>query len=118
VDTEMLRRGWGEVLEKLKGQRKMRLEATAKLATVGSYDGQTMELVFPPGRDFHAGMVQDKAGELTDVLGELYGVRPKIRCTVRQGMTVEPEADEPPPSPEAAEALLRAQFGAEVVEED
>ncbi len=114
----MLRRGWAEVLGTLKNRRHMRLHATAQLATVGSFDGETVELVFPPGRDFHAGMVQEKARELSDVLGELFGVRPKLRCTVRQGMAVEPEADEPPPSPEAAEALLRAQFGAEVVEEE
>jgi hypothetical protein len=35
---------------------------------------------------------------------------------VRQGMVAEPEPDEPPASPEDAEALVREQFGAEVVE--
>ncbi len=114
----MLRRGWSDVLDTLKGRRHMRLQATAELATVGSYDGDTMELVFPPGREFAARMVEDRSGELKEVLGELFGIKPKLRFTVRQGMTVEPEADEPPPSPEAAEALLRAQFGAEVVEEE
>ena len=36
---------------------------------------------------------------------------------MRQGMALEPETEEPPSSPEDAEALLKAQFGAEVVEE-
>ena len=117
VDTEMLRRGWGDVLESLRSRRHMQLHATAQLATVGTYDGDTMELVFPPGREFGARKVEEKAGQLQEVLGELFGIKPKLKCTVRQGMTLEPETDEPPPSPEAAEALLRSQFGAEVVED-
>ncbi|MDQ4006316.1 MAG: hypothetical protein M3135_08475, partial [Actinomycetota bacterium] len=118
VDTEMLRRGWGDVVETLRARRHMQLHATAQLATVGSFDGDTMELVFPPGREFGARKVEEKSAQLVDVLGELFGVRPKLRCTVRQGMALEPETDEPPPSPEAAEALLRSQFGAEVVEDE
>ncbi|MGH2684175.1 MAG: hypothetical protein ACRDJP_01745, partial [Actinomycetota bacterium] len=108
----------GDVLEALRSRRHMQLHATAQLATVGSFDGDTMELVFPPGREFGARKVEEKSGQLVDVLGELFGIKPKLRCTVRQGMTLEPETDEPPPSPEAAEALLRSQFGAEVVEDE
>jgi DNA polymerase-3 subunit gamma/tau len=117
VDTEMLRRSWRDVLEQLKARRHMQLQATAELATVGSYDGTTLELVLPPGKDFAARKVEEKSLQLIAVLEELFGIRPQITCTVRQGMALEPETDEPPSTPEDAEALLKAQFGAEVVEE-
>jgi len=117
VDAEMLRRSWRDVLEQLKARRHMQIHATAELATVGSYDGTTLELVLPPGKDFAARKVEEKSPQLVAVLEELFGIRPKVTCTVRQGMAIEPEAEESPASPEAAEELLKAQFGAEVVEE-
>jgi DNA polymerase-3 subunit gamma/tau len=118
VDTEMLRRSWPQVLDALKAQRKMRLFASSQLATVGSFDGTTLELVFPPGRDVGAAKVRELSADLVEVLRELFGIAPTVTCTVREGSAIEVADDEPPPSPEAAEALLRAQFGAELVEED
>ncbi|HKX25140.1 MAG TPA: hypothetical protein VJP08_02360 [Actinomycetota bacterium] len=118
VDAEMLRRSWPEVLEALKARRKMVLFASAQVATVGSFEGETIELVFPPGREVGAAKVEERSADLIEVLQELFGIAPTVRCTVRQGTAVEATEDEPPPSPEAAEALVRAQFGAEVVEEE
>jgi DNA polymerase-3 subunit gamma/tau len=118
VDAEMLRRSWPEVLEALKSRRKMVLFASAQVATVGSFEGDTIELVFPPGREVGAAKVEERSADLVEVLQELFGITPTIRCTVRQGTAVEATDDEPPPSPEAAEALVRAQFGAEVIEEE
>jgi DNA polymerase III subunit gamma/tau len=118
VDAEMLRRSWPEVLEALKARRKMVLFASAQVATVGSFEGETIELVFPPGREVGAAKVEERSADLVEVLQELFGIAPTVRCTVRQGTAVEATDDEPPPSPEAAEALVRAQFGAEVVEEE
>jgi len=118
VDTEMLRRSWPQVLDTLKAKRKMRLFASSQLATVGSFDGNTMELVFPPGREVGAAKVRELSADLVGVLTELFGISPAVTCTVREGTAVDVVDDEPPPSPEAAEALLRAQFGAELVEED
>jgi DNA polymerase-3 subunit gamma/tau len=117
VDAQMLRRAWPQVVEALKGRRRMVLFANAQVATVGSFDGSTLELIFPPGREFGARKIEQKQGDLVDVLSELFGISPTIRCTVREGTVPEPESDEPPASPEAAEDLLRRQFGAEVVEE-
>ena len=113
----MLRRSWADVVEALKERRKMVLFANAQLATVGTYDGETLELVFPPGKEFGAKKIEDKRGELVEVLEALFGITPKVLCTVRAGMVpeAEPESDDPP-SPEAAEALVKEQFGAEVVE--
>jgi DNA polymerase III subunit gamma/tau len=118
VDAEMLRRSWPEVLEALKARRKMVLFASAQVATVGSFEEETIELVFPPGREVGAAKVEERSADLIEVLQELFGIAPTVRCTVRQGTAVEATDDEPPPSPEAAEALVRAQFGAEVVEEE
>jgi len=113
----MLRRSWADVVEALKDRRKMVLFANAQLATVGNYDGETMELVFPPGKDFAARNVEEKRAELVEVLEALFGIAPKLLCTVRAGMVPEPEPEsEDPPSPEAAEELVKEQFGAEVVE--
>jgi hypothetical protein len=114
----MLRRSWSQVVEALRARRKMIASANAQLATVGAFDGRTLELVLPPGREFAARKLEEKHQEVGSVLQELFGISPTIRCSVREGTVLEPDADEPPASPEAAEALLRAQFGAEVVEED
>jgi DNA polymerase-3 subunit gamma/tau len=117
VDAEMLRRSWPQVLDALKSRRKMVLFASAQVATVGSFDGEQLELVFPPGREVGAAKVQERSSDLVEVLDELFGVTPKVRATVREGTVVETVEDEPPPTPEAAEELLKTQFGAEVVDE-
>ncbi|HEX9824757.1 MAG TPA: DNA polymerase III subunit gamma/tau [Actinomycetota bacterium] len=117
VTAEMLRRSWGQVIDALRDRRKMVVFANAQVATVGSFDGETLELVFPPGREFGPRKVEEKQEDLQEVLRELFGVSPRIRCTVREGAVVEAVHDEPPPSPEAAEELLRRQLGAEVVED-
>jgi DNA polymerase-3 subunit gamma/tau len=118
VDTEMLRRSWSQVVEALKARRKMIASANAQLATVGTFDGTTLELILPPGRDFAARKLEEKKEEMVSVLQELFGISPVVRCTVREGTAVDLTDDEPPASPEAAEALLKAQFGAELVEEE
>jgi DNA polymerase-3 subunit gamma/tau len=118
VDAQMLRRSWPQVVEALKARRRMVLYANAQVATVGTFDGTTLELIFPPGREFGARKIEQKQDDLREVLSEMFGVSPTVRCTLREGTVLEPESDEPPPSPEAAEELLRRQFGAEVVEEE
>jgi DNA polymerase-3 subunit gamma/tau len=118
VDAEMLRRSWPEVVEALRARRKMIAFANAQLATVGAFDGTTLELILPPAKDFAARKLEEKQREVASVLEELFGISPALRCTVREGTAIEADPDEPAPSPEAAEALLKSQFGAEVVEEE
>lgn len=98
----------------------MQLHAVCQLATVGSYEEGVLELIFPPGRTFAVQKVEEKAEELRQVLEEVFGVAPKLRCTVREGTTLEPsmEEEDPPASAEDAAELLREQFGATVVEEE
>ena len=92
--------------------------ANAASATVGSFDGQTLELVLPPAKEFMARKLEEKQQEVVSVLKELFGIAPQLRYTVRAGTALEPNTDEPPATPETAEALLRTQFGAEVVEDE
>ena len=120
VDAQMLRRSWPQVVERLREHRRMQLHAVCQLATVGSYEEGILELIFPPGRTFAVQKVEEKADELREVLEEVFGVAPKVRCTVREGAALEPsmEEEDPPASAEDAAALLRDQFGATVVEEE
>jgi DNA polymerase-3 subunit gamma/tau len=119
VSAEMLRRDWPQVVEALKSKRRMIAYANAQAATVGTFDGTTLELVLPPGSDFRARKLEEKSEELREVLKELFGISPKFSYTIRTGTVLElEEPDEPPPTPEAAEELVRQQFGAEVVEEE
>jgi DNA polymerase-3 subunit gamma/tau len=120
VDAQMLRRSWPQVVERLRERRRMQLHAVCQLATVGSYEEGVLELIFPPGRTFAVQKVEEKADELREVLEEVFGVAPKLRCTVREGAALEPsmEEEDPPASAEDAAALLREQFGATVVEEE
>jgi hypothetical protein len=119
VSAEMLRRDWPQVVEALKSKRRMIAYANAQAATVGTFDGTTLELVLPPGSDFRARKLEEKSEEVREVLKELFGISPKFSYTIRTGTVLElEEPDEPPPTPEAAEELVREQFGAEVVEEE
>ena len=116
----MIRGAWGDVMKELAERRKMVLFANAQVATVSAFDGEVLELVFPPGRAFGAAKVEEKQADLRAVLHQMFGVSPTVRCIVREGTLAEPEADaepEAPATPEDAAALLRQQFGAEVVED-
>ena len=83
----------------------------------GVSEGELCRFCADPTRDTTVVcVVEERSKDLVEVLDELFGVSPKVRATVREG-TVLVEDDEPPPTPEAAEELLKAQFGAEVVDE-
>jgi DNA polymerase III subunit gamma/tau len=118
VSAELLRRDWPQVVEALKNKRRMIAYANAQAVTVGTLEDDTLELVLPPGGDFRARKLEEKSDEVREVLQELFGIAPRFRYTIREGTVLDLESDEPPPTPEAAEELVRQQFGAEVVEEE
>jgi DNA polymerase III subunit gamma/tau len=114
VDVAMLRRSWNALIEHLGSGRQMILKAVLESATVASYDGETLELAFPPNKKIGPQKVQEKQDELRAALGELFGIRPAVTCVVRESMepagsvaTVEivDEAE----VPDEAEALRRLQ---------
>lgn len=121
VDVAMLRRGWPSLMEHLASTRQMILKAALESATVASFDGQTLELAFPPDRNFTVGKVEAKADDLRLALGDLFGVRPSIVCTVREardpagGPTlIEIVDEEDAPSEEEALRRVQEMFGAQV----
>jgi len=117
VDTTMLRRGWPTLLEHLQSIRQPILKALLESATVATFDGETIELAFPPDKRFAVQKIEAKADELRGVLNDVFGVRPQIRCVVRES-TVGPIVEEEE-VPDEAEALRRIQemLGAQVAAE-
>jgi hypothetical protein len=121
VDVAMLRRGWPSLMEHLQSTRKMILKASLESATVATYDGETLELAFPPAKTFTVEKVMGKTDELQQALADLFGIRPVITCVVREARdnTEEPTLleivdDEDPPSDEEALRRVQEMFGAQV----
>ena len=114
VDVTMLRRSWPALIEHLGSTRQMILKAILESATVASYDGETLELAFPPDRKVGPQKVEERQEDLRDALGDLFGIRPKITCVVREhvgpvGGPASVEIVEEEETPDEAEALRRVQ---------
>jgi DNA polymerase-3 subunit gamma/tau len=121
VDVAMLRRGWPSLMEHLQSTRKMILKASLESATVATYDGETLELAFPPAKTFTVEKVMGKTDELQQALADLFGIRPAITCVVREARDHAEEPtlleivdDEDPPSDEEALRRVQEMFGAQV----
>jgi len=121
VDVAMLRRGWPSLLDHLQSTRQMILKASLESATVADFDGQTLELAFPPDKRFTVGKVEAKSDLLQAALSDLFGIRPAIVCVVREardlggGPTlIEIVDEEDPPSDEEALRRVQEMFGAQV----
>ena len=108
VDVAMLRRSWPTLLDHLQTMRQPILKALLESATVASFDGTALELAFPPDKKFGVSKVIDRGDELREALGSLFGIRPELRCVVREAgadvVVVEEEE-----VPDEAEALRRVQ---------
>jgi DNA polymerase-3 subunit gamma/tau len=120
VDVAMLRRGWPSLMEHLQSTRQMILKASLESSTVATYDGETLELAFPPAKTFTVEKVMGKTAELQQALTDVFGIRPAIVCVVREARdVVEPTLleivdDEDPPSDEEALRRVQEMFGAQV----
>jgi hypothetical protein len=119
VDVTMIRANWQELIAHLRSAGKAVLPSFLEIATPASYDGTTLELVFPPDRRFGVTKVVEREAELKDALRDLFGISPILRCSVREPVagadTVE---DDPPLSEEEALARLTAELGATPTTED
>jgi hypothetical protein len=118
LDIQTIRRSWQPLLDRLVEQRQMILQANLQPATAASYDGATLELAFPPGKQFMAQRVQAKEDDLRKAFADVFGVSPRIVCTTRDevpGSTPLVVDDEPGASSKA-EALerLKSALGARV----
>jgi hypothetical protein len=113
----MLRRSWPTVVERLRTARQMILSASLESVTPIAFDGTTLELAFPPGREYAVAKVQGREADLKTVLQELFGISPAIRCIVREpaaGSSPQDIEEEPPLSEEAALARLQAELDARI----
>jgi DNA polymerase-3 subunit gamma/tau len=119
VDVAMVRSSWQTVIQHLRSQGKAVLPSFLEVATPAAFDGETLELVFPPDRKFGVSKVEEREAELRQALHELLGIAPVIRCVVREPVAgaIEVE-DDPPLSEEEALARLTAELGATPATED
>jgi DNA polymerase-3 subunit gamma/tau len=117
VDVAMLRRGWPSLMEHLQASRQAILRAVLESATVTAYDGETLEIAFPPGQRVGPRKVEERQDELRAALAEIFGIAPRVSAVVRD--TTAPAAEsfvEIEDAPDEAEALRRVQemLGAKV----
>jgi DNA polymerase-3 subunit gamma/tau len=116
LDLAAIRRAWPQLLERLRDQRQMILMANLESATAAAWDGETLDVVFPPGRKFGVEKVQAREAELQAAFVEVFGVSPRIRCVAREGtpdLLLEDDEDQAPVTAEDAIARLKAELGAE-----
>lgn len=113
VDISMLRAEWPALVQQLRASGKQVLAANLEVATPAVFDGETLELVFPPDRLFGVKKVEEREQDLRAVLDALFGISPRIRCVVREAHTGSIDVDdEPAPSEEEALARLTSELGA------
>ena len=121
VDVTMLRRSWGTVIDHLGEIKQPILRALLESATVSRFDGETMELAFPPAFRNNVRQVESRLETLQNALADLFGIRPVITCVTREqksgdeSTVVLVEEDD---VPDEAEALRRVQevLGAKPIE--
>jgi DNA polymerase III subunit gamma/tau len=114
IDVAAIRRSWASMIQSLRSQGKAVLPSFLETATPGSYDGETLELVFPPDRPFGVKKVTEREGELRAALQETFGISPAVRCVLREGIDrVEVIDDDPPLSEEEALERIKAELGAQ-----
>jgi DNA polymerase-3 subunit gamma/tau len=119
VDVTMLRSNWPTVISHLRSSGKAVLPSFLEIATPASFDGTTLELVFPPERPYGVQKVIEREAELRQALQDLFGITPAITCVIREPVAgpAEPVEDEPL-SEEEALARLAAELGATPATED
>ncbi|MBA3737425.1 MAG: DNA polymerase III subunit gamma/tau [Actinobacteria bacterium] len=84
VDVTMLRRQWPSLLEHLSQIGQPVLRALLESATPATFDGETLELAFPPSFRNNLRQVASRADKLQAALGDLFGIRPRIESVTRE----------------------------------
>jgi DNA polymerase III subunit gamma/tau len=119
VDVTLLRNNWPTVIAHLRSSGKAVLPSFLEISTPAAFDGQTLELVFPPERPYGVQKVMEREGELRQALQDLFGIAPAIACAIREPVAGPPEpVEDEPPSEEEALARLTAELGATPATED
>ena len=125
VDVAMLRRSWPSLLDHLSQAGQPVLRALLESATPASFDGETLELAFPPSFRNNLPRVASRADRLQDALSDLFGIRPRIESVTREAHVggTEPAAaayveEEQEPTDEEALQRLKEVLGATPAEDD
>jgi DNA polymerase III subunit gamma/tau len=84
VDVTMLRRSWPSLLDHLSQAGQPVLRALLESGTPASFDGETLELAFPPSFRNNLRQVAARADKLQAALGDLFGIRPRIESVTRE----------------------------------
>jgi len=84
VDVTMLRRSWPSLLDHLSQVGQPVLRALLESATPATFDGETLELAFPPSFRNNLRQVASRADKLQAALGDLFGIRPRIESVTRE----------------------------------
>jgi DNA polymerase III subunit gamma/tau len=113
IDVSAIRASWGSLVQHLRSGGKAVLPSFLEVATPAAFDGETLELAFPPDRRFGVTKVEERESDLRAALLELFGIEPRIRCVVREAVAGFGVDEDPPLSEEEALARLRAELGAE-----
>ncbi|HVH52992.1 MAG TPA: DNA polymerase III subunit gamma/tau [Actinomycetota bacterium] len=113
IDVSAIRASWGSLVQHLRSGGKAVLPSFLEVATPAAFDGETLELAFPPDRRFGVTKVEERESDLRAALLELFGIEPRIRCVVREAVAGFVVDEDPPLSEEEALARLRAELGAE-----
>jgi DNA polymerase-3 subunit gamma/tau len=112
VDVTMLRRSWPSLLDHLSQVGQPVLRALLESATPASFDGETLELAFPPSFRNNLRQVSSRSDKLQSAIGDLFGIRPRIESVTREAHAgaTEPAATafvEEAEEPSEEEALKR-----------
>ena len=125
VDVAMLRRSWQTLLDHLSERGQPVLRALLVSATPASFDGETLELAFPPSFRNNLRQVNSRVDKLQDALSDLFGIRPMIECVTREAHAggTEPAAadyveEEKEPTDEEALKRLKDVLGATPTDEE
>ncbi|MEX0832924.1 MAG: DNA polymerase III subunit gamma/tau [Actinomycetota bacterium] len=113
VDIDTIRKSWPDVVARLRDARQMILATNLESVTPMSFDGDTLELVFPPDRKFGVTKVEGRQDDLKAVLQEVFGISPKIKCETREAVASD-VTEEAPLSEEEALAKVQAELKARV----
>jgi DNA polymerase-3 subunit gamma/tau len=84
VDVAMLRRSWPSLLDHLSQVGQPVLRALLESATPSSFDGETLELAFPPSFRNNLKQVAARVDKLQAALGDLFGIRPRVESVTRE----------------------------------
>src|SRR5439155_1388506 len=72
IDVTAIRAAWGTLIQHLRSGGKAVLPSFLEVATAAAFDGEVLELVFPPDRTFGVAKVEEREAELRAALQELF----------------------------------------------